>query len=67
MKNWLRKLPWRRVGLVVAGAGVTALGVVFPPVAPITTLVGPGLIGAAVPSEYAAKIGTFVLGLVKKK
>ena len=67
MKNWLKKLPWRRVGLVVAGAGVTALGAAFPPAAFVTTKVGVGLMGMAIPSEYAGKAVDLVTGLVKKK
>jgi len=67
MRNWLKSLPWRRVGLVVAGAGVTALGVVFPPASAITAPIGVGLMGMAVPSEYASKAASLVVGLVKKK
>lgn len=61
------KIPWRRVGLVVLGGGVTALGALFPPAAPVAALVGPGLLGMALPSEWAGKVASTIVGLVRRR
>lgn len=60
--NWLKNLPWRRIEAVALGSGVLALGVAFPMVSPLTSIVGSGLIGSALPSEWT---GGIVSGVVK--
>lgn len=67
MKDLFGRIPWRRVGLVVAGSGALVLGTFVPVAAPVTALIGPGLIGMALPSEWASAVARVVSGVARKQ
>jgi len=65
MKNWLKSLPWNRIGAVALAGGTYALGVLVPVTAPLAFAATPVLLGTALPSEWVGRILPF-LPRVKK-
>lgn len=66
MREWLRKLPWNRIGAVALAGGAYALGTFVPVTAPIAFAATPVLLGSALPSEWVAKVLPFLPRAAKK-
>ncbi len=68
--SWFAKLPWRRIGSVVTGVAIGAVGVVFPPVAAITAPLALTVVGSALPHEWTSAaitaVGRGAANLLKK-